>query len=141
MDKSLTANFLSQVQPAPEAVEGPGARLHGLYADTIEHNFDSLATRLAPDVEMEIAGFGPFDGRWSGREDVRNAVRRNMELVDEQRPEMRRMIQHGDDIVVELAESGKFRNGQAYEARGVQWFTFRNGEVARIYQVGRLEQA
>jgi len=50
---------------------------------------------------------------------------KNFALLAEQKPEIESMIWQDDRLAVLLRESGIFKStGQAYNVRGVQWFTF-----------------
>ena len=64
------------------------------------------------------------------------ATRKNFALLSNQKPEIEGMISHANRVAVLLRESGVFKsNGQAYSVRGVQWFTFADGKIARIDEI------
>jgi ketosteroid isomerase-like protein len=46
------------------------------------------------------------------------------------------MISQGDSVAVLLRESGVLKsNGQSYNVRGVQWFTFADGKISKIDEI------
>jgi hypothetical protein len=72
----------------------------------------------------------------ANRDEVVAATRRNFSLVANQKPKVESMISQGDSIAVLLREIGTFKlNGQAYRARGVQWFTFLDGKIKKIDEI------
>ena len=120
----------------PNDAKDPQAVLHAAYSAVAQGAFDQLAGLVTDDVELHISGFGPMNGIWRGRADVVAATRKNFALVTGQKPEIDRMISQGDHVVVMLRESGVLReDGQAYDLRGVQWFTFESGKLKRIDQI------
>ncbi len=122
--------------PATTESSDPQVVLHGVYSAVVQGDFDAFAESLTEDVELNICGFGPMDGRWRGRNQVVEATRRNFALVASQQPEIEGMIAQGDSVAVLLRESGVLNStGQAYSIRCVQWFTFANGKIKRIDQI------
>jgi ketosteroid isomerase-like protein len=137
MDREYTDRLLQTVRPAAtKESSDPQAVLHGVYSAIIQGNFDALAESVSDDVELNICGFGPMDGRWRGRNQVVEATRRNFALVAGQQPEIEGMIAQGDSVAMLLRESGVLNStGQAYSIRCVQWFTFANGKIKRIDEI------
>jgi ketosteroid isomerase-like protein len=111
--------------------------LQKVYEIVVRGEFDALATFFAEDVEADIRGFGPpMDGHWVGRRQVIEGMRVNFGMLDAQKPVMEGMISQGDTIAVLISESGVFKDsGREYRLRGVQWFRFANGKIARIDEV------
>ena len=131
-DRLLVATGSAVTKDFPD----PQAVLHHAFEAIIAGNFDAFGDSVADNVEMNIRGFGPLDGAWRGRDEVVAATRRNFALLANQKPEIEGMIAQGDRIAVLLRESGVFKsNGQAYSVRGIQWFTFANGKIAKIDEI------
>jgi len=137
MDRAYSDNFLRTTgTAATKEVTAPQTVLHAAFDAIIQGNFDAFGQAVTEDVELNISGFGPLDGSWSGREAVIAATRKNFALLGEQKPEIESMISEGDRIAVLLKEKGIFKsNGQAYSVRGVQWFTFADGKIKKIDEI------
>jgi ketosteroid isomerase-like protein len=137
MDREYTDRLLVTTGSAAAKDFGdPQAVLHKAFEAVIGGNFDAFRDSLTDNVEMNISGFGPLDGNWRGRDEVVAATRSNFALLANQKPEIESMISQGDRVAVLLRESGVFKsNGQPYSVRGVQWFTFANGKIAKIDEI------
>jgi ketosteroid isomerase-like protein len=137
MDREYTDRLLQTVRPAATAdISDLPAVLHNVYCAIIQGNLEAFGESVTDDVELNICGFGPMDGRWRGRNAVVEATRKNFALVADQQPEIEGMIAQGDCIAVLLRESGVLKsNGQAYSIRAVQWFTFADGKIKRIDEI------
>jgi ketosteroid isomerase-like protein len=137
MDRAYSDKFLRTTgSAATKEVTAPQTVLHAAFDAIIQGNFDAFGQAVTEDVELNISGFGPLDGSWSGREAVIAATRKNFALLGEQKPEIESMISEGDRIAVLLKEKGIFKsNGQAYSVRGVQWFTFADGKIKKIDEI------
>ena len=113
-------------------------RLQEQYRALARGDFPTFLSHFADDIEMEIIGPDdvPFVGRWSGKQQVADAVRRNFALVEDQRPEVQTLVAQGDLLVVIAREHGRFRaTGRAYDVHFVQVFTFRDGKVAHFREI------
>jgi ketosteroid isomerase-like protein len=113
-------------------------RLQEQYRALARGDFPTFLSCFADDIEMEIIGPDdvPFVGRWSGKQQVAEAVRRNFALVEEQRPKVQTLVAQGDLLVLIAREQGRFRaTGRAYDIHFVQVFTFRDGKVAQFRQI------
>ena len=118
-----------------DASEHPAVLLR-VYTAIIQGDFEAMGNSMCEDVELNICGFGPMDGKWRGRSAVVEATRRNFALVDGQRPEIERIICQADCVAVLLRESGILKStGQAYSVRAVQWFTFAEGKIRNIDEI------
>jgi ketosteroid isomerase-like protein len=118
-----------------DASELPSVLL-GVYTAIVQDDFGAMGNSMCEDVELNICGFGPMDGKWRGRSAVVEATRRNFALVDGQRPEIERIICQADCVAVLLRESGVLKStGQAYSIRAVQWFTFAEGKIRYIDEI------
>jgi ketosteroid isomerase-like protein len=118
--------------------------MHPEYADRILATTRPVATHAANDPQAvlhaayEAVIRGDFDvfGTWRGRNEVVAATRRNFAEVEHQQPTIEGMICQGDRIAVLLRESGMLKSiGKAYSIRGVQWFTFASGKIAKIDEI------
>ncbi|HTC35622.1 MAG TPA: nuclear transport factor 2 family protein [Bryobacteraceae bacterium] len=137
MDRDYTDRFLLTTRSAAtKEASDPKTVLHAAFDSVIQGNFDAFANSVTENVELSISGFGPLNGNWRGRDEVVAATRKNFALLANQKPEIESMISEGDRVAVLLRESGVFKsNGQAYSVRGVQWFTFANGKIAKIDEI------
>jgi ketosteroid isomerase-like protein len=137
MDSEYTARFLRTTSSAAtKDLRDPATVLHAAFDAVIQGNFDAFGESVTDDVELNISGFGPLDGKWRGRDEVVAATRRNFAMVSEQKPEIESLVSEGDRIAVLLRERGVLKaNGQAYSVRGVQWFTFADGKISKIDEI------
>ena len=137
MDREYTDRFLLTTGgAATEDFSAPQTILHAAFDAIIQGNFEAFGSSVTDDVELSIGGFGPLDGSWRGREAVVAATRKNFALLSNQKPEIEGMIREADRVAVLLRESGVFKStGQAYNVRGVQWFTFADGKIKKIDEI------
>jgi len=137
MDREYTDRLLLKTDSAAtKDIRDPQAVLHQAFQAIIGGNFDAFADSITDNVELNISGFGALDGIWRGRDEVVAATRRNFALLANQKPEIESIIAQDDRVAVLLRESGVFESsGQAYSVRGVQWFTFADGKIARIDEI------
>src|ERR1700733_7331621 len=138
MDREYTERFLRTTSSAAtKDVRAPQTVLHAAFDAIIQGNFEAFGESVTDDVQLNIRGFGALDGTWRGRDTVVAATRRNFALITEQKPEIESMLSDGERIAVLLRENGIFKsNGQAYSVRGVQWFTFADGKISSIDEIG-----
>jgi ketosteroid isomerase-like protein len=138
MKPEYTTRLLSRLEAFPE-ISGAAANqqtLHQALHAITEGNYDVFGDALAEDAEMEILGTGPMDGLWRGGEAIVAALRSNFALLDEQEPEMEKMLAHDNYVVVLLRERGVFKADQRpYEYRAVIWYTFDGGRIKRIDEI------
>ncbi len=137
MDREYSDRLLRTTSSAAtKEVSSPQTVLHAAFQAIIQGNYEAFGENVTEDVELNISGFGSMDGSWRGRDDVIAATRKNFALVGEQKPEIESMISEGDRIAVLLREKGTFKSsGQAYNVRGVQWFTFAGGKIKKIDEI------
>lgn len=82
----------------------------------------------------------PFVGRRVGREAVYAQVLENFAALEDQRPELTRIIAQGNDVAVFIHETGRLRHGgQNYVVDAVQIFTLEDGLVARFQTYGHMD--
>jgi ketosteroid isomerase-like protein len=120
-----------------DAVSANMGVLQKVYAIVVRGEFDALTEFFTEDIEADIRGFGPpMDGHWRGPRQVIEGMRVNFGMLDGQKPEIEGMISQGDSIAVLIRESGVFKDSvREYRLRGVQWFRFAGGKIARIDEV------
>jgi ketosteroid isomerase-like protein len=137
MDREYTDRLLETARSAAANVSAePQTIVHASFDAVIRGDFDAFGELLTDDVELNVCGFGPLDGTWRGRDTVIAATRRNFGLLGNQKPEIDSMICQGNCIAVLLHESGVFKtSGEAYNVRGVQWFTFAGGKIKKIDEI------
>jgi ketosteroid isomerase-like protein len=127
------AAVLSAIQNAPQPRSGHQDVLHAVVAAIAANDMKALEPYFTEHVELEIHGFAPIDGSWSGRSDVIAAATRNYQKLVEQEPRIETMVDQGDTVVWLLVESGYLKEtGQRYEARGVIWWTFGGTQIRRV---------
>lgn len=101
-------------------------------------DFDAAVDLFHDDVDLEITGppAVPFLGRWRGRSEVGEAMRRNFAMVEAQDPEVHSIVAQGDTVVVVAHERGRIRaTGSPYSVHWVHICTFRDGKVARFREI------
>jgi ketosteroid isomerase-like protein len=137
MEGEYGARFLQTTKAAAAAATGTHEYiLHQAYEAVIQEDFEGFGAFLADDIELNILGFGVMNGSWKGRAAVVAATRRNFAEVEGQQPQIDGIIHQGDTVAVLLRESGVFKSsGQAYNIRGVQWFTFADGKIKKIDEI------
>src|SRR5262249_38484136 len=144
MDANSITRFLEGLRPAFEAgdaaVAGKSAEascvglVEAQYRAIARGDFAAFLDTLAEDIELETVGPPaiPFVGRWRGRAEVADAIRRNFACVEAQQPEILTVVAQGDTVVVAARERGRFRaTGRPYDLHWVQFFTCRDGRVVR----------
>jgi ketosteroid isomerase-like protein len=118
----------------------PQTVLHLAYDAIIRGDFDSFGQWVTDDVELHIAGFGPLDGTWRGRNDVVAATRKNFAQIESQQPVIEGLISQGDSVAVLVREKGVLKTtGQTYTLRALQWFTFADGKIKKIDEIAATE--
>jgi ketosteroid isomerase-like protein len=111
--------------------------LQQVYGDLARGDWDSALLAFHDEVELAIAGPAdlPFLGRWSGRDEVAAAMRRNFGLLEDQVPEIRSIEAEDDRVDVVFHERGRFREtGAAYAVLCAQHFTIDDGKIRRVDQ-------
>ncbi len=98
-------------------------------------DLDTLMESVSSDVEFvnEISAVGTY----RGREQIRKMFEEIWELVEDYRVEPEELIEHGDQIVVSVRLSGRFRHTGISEGVGIPGaemahvLTIRNGKIVR----------
>lgn len=136
MDPEFSERLLDTVRPTPADAAEPQAILHAAYDAIIQGNFERFGELVTDDVQLSIHGFAALDGSWHGRNAVIAATRKNFAQVAGQQPEIESMVFQGNCVAVLLREKGVFKSsGEAYQLRGVQWFTFADGKIQKIDEI------
>ena len=98
----------------------------------------AVALLFHDDIDLEITGppAVPFLGRWRGRTEAGEAIRRNFAMLEGQEPEIRSIIAQGDTVVIVAHERGRMREtGSPYASHFVQVATFRGGKIVRFHEI------
>ena len=136
IDKLQEAFREGDPEAASKAAEGENVRrLQELYRAVARGDFGPLGAALGEDIEMEMLGppGAPLVGRWRGRHQVAEAVRRNFSQLEDQRAELLGVVAQGDTVVLLAREQGVLRaTGRRYDLHWAQWFTFRGGSIVRF---------
>ncbi|WP_165248184.1 nuclear transport factor 2 family protein [Paludisphaera soli] len=120
-----------------EAASRNVALLREVFGAVARGDFDAAARAMHDEVELEIAGPAalPFLGRWRGRAEVAEAMRRNFGMLEDQAPEIRSIEAKEDRVDVVFHERGRFRDtGAAYAVLCAQHFTIGDGKIRRVDQ-------
>lgn len=149
MDSSTPLEaFIDSLRPAFEAGD-PGATqkvaesdcvalVEAMYQAVARGDFAAFLDALADDVELENVGPSSllFVGKWKGRNEVGEAVRRNFSQLSDQRPVVISVIAQGDTVVISAHERGTFLpTGKEYDVNWVQFFTWSHRRLVRFRQV------
>jgi uncharacterized protein len=113
-------------------------RLRAFYEAAARRDFQGFADTLTDDVESEIVGPPslPFERKLRGKAEVLEGIAKNFSHLEEQVPFVDAVVGQGDDVVVFGRETGRFReSGAPYALHFVQRYTFRDGKIARVFQV------
>jgi ketosteroid isomerase-like protein len=115
------------------------ASLMQVYQTIVSADLAGYFNSLTEDVTLEIVGpkeLG-FTGHWEGRDAVLQATLQNFGKLEEIAPEVTSVVAQGDTVIVIAKESGRIRETeQSYVVHWVQQFTFREGKLARIWEIG-----
>jgi uncharacterized protein len=100
-------------------------------------DWQAFADMLHDDVELQIDCVPslPMRGKWRGRAQVGEAVKRNFAMLEQQRPELEAVVAQGDTVVVLGRERGNMRGAGTYTVRWMQMHTFRDGKCHRVYEM------
>jgi ketosteroid isomerase-like protein len=124
---------------ASKSAEADNIRLvERIYRLIAQSDFEALGDTLADDVVFEVVGSpaNPLVGCAQGRDQVVEVVRKNFQLLEDQKPEIQSVVAQGDTVVVMARESGRFApTGKEYDFYWVQFFTFGDGKVIRAREL------
>lgn len=143
-----TENFIRSIHPAfianddrhaeKEAEAVNVERLRAFYEAAERRDFQGFADSLTDDVESEIIGpsWLPFHRKLSGKAEVLEGVPKNFSHLEDQSPVVTSVVSQGNEVVVFGHETGRFReSGDRYALHFVQRYTFRDGRIARVFQI------
>jgi len=125
-------------------VEGKHAEMRNVgilreqYRAIARGDLDAAADLFHDDVDFEITGPPsiPCVGRWRGKAEVKDAIRRNFGMLDSQAPEIQSVVAQGDVVVIIAHERGRIRtSGVTYALHWVQVVTLRGGRIARVHEI------
>lgn len=146
MNPEFVGRFIAGLRPAFEAEDARAtekqqesqnvARIAALYQAIERSDFAAFSNALAEDVELEMVGppDSPMTGHWRGKNEVLAGSARNYARLEDQRPELIAVVAQGDQVSVIGREKGRIRaTGREYEIPWLHLFTFREGQVVRIY--------
>src|SRR5688500_16566305 len=97
-------------------------------------DLDALMELVSSDAEIVNETIG---GTYRGREQIREMFEGIWEVVEDYRVEPEELIEHGEQIVVSLRVSGRFRHTGISEGMGIpaehtaHVLTIRNGKIVR----------
>lgn len=114
------------------------AALQEQYRAILRGDTAGFSEFLTDDVELEIVGSPdiPFAGQARGRQAFLEKFTANFSIIEEQHPEVSSVVAQGDLVVVAARETIRFRNHeQPKDVRWVQMFTFRDGRIARFFEL------
>lgn len=146
MNPQAMTTFIDAIRPAfhandpavenKDAENGRVAQVEALYQALSRGDYAAIQQLLAEDAELLIDGppDSPIAGHWKGRERVLEGAARNYGQLDDQRPELLHVLAQGDQVAVIARERGRVRaTGKEYEMAWMHLYTFRDGQVSRIY--------
>ncbi len=113
-------------------------RLRTFYEAAARRDFQGFADSLTDDVESEIIGPAslPFHRKLTGKAEVLEGVPKNFAHLEDQTPVVVAVVSQGDEVVVFGHETGRFKeSGEPYALHFVQRYTFRDGKIARVFQI------
>jgi ketosteroid isomerase-like protein len=101
-------------------------------------DYDALARAVADDVRLQILAPPdvPFIRTADGAPAFIDAVRRNFAMIEEQKPVALSIVAQGDSVVCIVREQGRYvEDHRSYDIHAVQEFLFREGKLARIFEL------
>jgi ketosteroid isomerase-like protein len=122
--KSLEKRNLAAVKAMVEAVA--------------RDDYEALSRVVDDRVRLQILAPPdvPFIRNAEGAPAFVDAVRRNFAMLEEQRPVVLSIVAQGEAVVCILREQGRYvEDGRGYDMHAVQEFVFREGKLARIFEI------
>ena len=101
-------------------------------------DYDALSRAVADDVTLRILAPPdvPFIRSADGAPAFIDAVRRNFAMLEEQKPVALSIVAQGDSVVCIVREQGRYvEDHRPYDMHAVQEFLFREGKLARIFEL------
>jgi uncharacterized protein len=138
-DNIKTAFYEGDTRVDTKAEEAENVRqVQEVFRALIAKDFAGLSDLLAEDVTLEIIGSPttPLTGHTHGRQQVLEATRNNLDVVEEQRPEVEAVIAQGNTVVVVGKEQGRFRpTGREYTLHWVYIYKFKDGKIVSVREL------
>jgi hypothetical protein len=101
-------------------------------------DYDALSRVVADDVKLQILAPPdvPFIRTAEGASAFLEAVRRNFAMLEDQNPVLLSIVAQGEAVVCIVREQGRYaEDGRRYDMHAVQEFVFRDGKLARIFEI------
>jgi hypothetical protein len=101
-------------------------------------DYDALSRVVADGVRLQILAPPdvPFIRNAEGAPAFLDAVRRNFAMLEDQKPVVLSIVAQGDAVVCIVREQGRYvEDGRGYDLHAVQEFVFREGKLARIFEI------
>jgi len=101
-------------------------------------DYDALSRAVAADVRLQILAPPdvPFIRNAEGALAFVDAVRRNFAMLEQQKPVVLSIVAQGEAVVCIVREQGRYvEDGRGYDMHAVQEFVFREGKLARIFEI------
>ena len=101
-------------------------------------DFEAIARVVDDGVKLQILAPPdvPFIRSAEGAPAFVDAVRRNFTMLEAQTPVVLSIVAQGEAVVVILREQGRYaEDGRGYDLHAVQEFLFREGKLARVFEI------
>src|SRR4051812_24063603 len=136
------AGMVATIEAAPVAVPEHQGIVLAIFSAVAAGDFHGLQEYFTRDAQLHIYGFGPFNGSWSGREDVLAAITTNFGKLASQTPVIEAILDQGNSLAIRINESGHLKpDRRPYHLQGVIWFTFEGKQVKQIHEFLHDEMA
>lgn len=112
--------------------ENPPDTLAKVFSALARGEFTVLSDCFTPDAEFRLHGFPGFHGHAHGRDQVIAALVANFGRVSQQVTEAEKVLQDEETVAVFIRESGLFKDGRRYRARGVIWCRFEKNRIRAV---------
>src|SRR5689334_4244469 len=96
------AGMVATIEAAPVTVPEHQSIVLAIFGAVAAGDFHALQKYFTADTELRIYGFGPFNGSWSGREDVLAAITTNFGKLASQTPVIEAMLDQGDSLAIRI---------------------------------------
>lgn len=101
-------------------------------------DYDAIANVVEDGVSLQILAPPdvPFIRSAEGAPAFVDAVRRNFAMLEEQKPVVLSIVAQGEAVVCIVREQGRYaEDGRGYDMHAVQEFVFREGKLARVFEI------
>ncbi len=114
------------------------AALKAMVEAVARDDYDAIAKVVDDGVRLQILAPPdvPFIRSAEGAPAFLDAVRRNFAMLEVQKPVVLSIVAQGEVVVVIVREQGRYaEDGRGYDMHAVQEFVFREGKLARIFEI------